>query len=127
MLEKYELMTWNDFDSACRLLTLLVKSHEKIVNKIYGIPRGGLVPAVKLSHLLKIPMIYEENKIDENTLVINDIFDTGKTISSLKCRLNLKHKCMFASLYSNENAIGTIDIYIKEKTDYWIVFPWERI
>jgi hypoxanthine phosphoribosyltransferase len=68
---------------------------------IIGITRGGLVPAIKLSHYLDVPMyaLSEEESnlwmaIDEkgasvptkrkNILIIDDINDTGTTLNNLK-------------------------------------------
>lgn len=67
---------------------------------IVGLGRGGLVPAVCLSHKLKTPMISidwsrgdrEENfsyaipqliQQDINVLIVDDILDTGEALTSL--------------------------------------------
>ena len=44
--EKTRVFTWTEFDRACETLTNYVKKDLRAVNKIYGIPNGGLVPAV---------------------------------------------------------------------------------
>ena len=45
---------------------------------IYGIPAGGLVPAVYLHYRLKLPLMLAPT---ERTLVVDDIVDTGLTMS----------------------------------------------
>ena len=55
---------WASFDHDVRKLARMIKRVGKPKN-IYGKPRGGLVPAVWLSHLLERPMVLEEDQIAE--------------------------------------------------------------
>ena len=108
--------TWSEFD----------KSVEQIANKckflkfsgIYGIPRGGLCLAVALSHKLKINLISEPNK---NSLIVDDIYETGNTLNTFK---NIEGAKFFV-LFSKKKPIWWNSVYISEKSD-WIVFPWEN-
>ena len=71
--------TWSEFD----------KSVEQIANKcrfkefsgIYGVPRGGLCLAVALSHKLKIELI---SKPIKNSLIVDDVYETGLTLTTFK-------------------------------------------
>lgn len=91
------------------------------VNKIYGLPRGGLIPAVILSHLIELPIILNKDEIDDQTLIIDDIIDTGETIKRLE-----KKGGIIVSLYKDENSEYTPDIFMKLKeSNDWIVFPFE--
>ena len=74
-----QLFTWHDFDDAMRMLSLTIQSSGKIFNDIYGVPRGGLVVAVALSHLLDLPMITDVGLVSSSTLVVDDISDSGTT------------------------------------------------
>ena len=96
---------------------------------IAGIPRGGLIPAVMMSHAFGIKYIsYSSAKmlpgdLKRKTLVIDDISDTGVTMAeadklnfitaSLCCRIGTK----------------TLPRFIGEtiSDDRWLVFPWESI
>jgi hypoxanthine phosphoribosyltransferase len=121
---------------------------------IVGLSRGGLVPAVKLSHYLNIPM-YALNKEESNfwiaedafnginMLIIDDINDTGKTIQWVK--QYFRSSCMpkdekweniwitnarFAVCINNE-ASNEIVSYSghsinKFENPEWCVFPWEE-
>ena len=108
--------TWGEFD----------KSVEHIANKckflqfsgIYGIPRGGLCLAVALSHKLKINLISEPIK---NSLIVDDIYETGMTLNTFK---NIEG-AMFFVLFSKVNPTWWNSVHISEKSE-WIVFPWEN-
>ena len=108
--------TWNDFD----------KSVEHIANKcnffefsgIYGIPRGGLCLAVALSHKLKINLISEPIK---NSLIVDDIYETGITLNTFKDI----DGAMFFVLFSKIKPTWWNTVYVSEEKE-WIVFPWEN-
>jgi hypoxanthine phosphoribosyltransferase len=108
--------TWSEFD----------KSVEHIANKckslkfsgIYGVPRGGLCLAVALSHKLKINLISEPTK---NSLIVDDIYETGITLNNFKDI----EGAMFFVLFSKIKPIWWNAVKICEERD-WIVFPWEN-
>ena len=108
--------TWDEFD----------KSVEHIANKckflefsgIYGVPRGGLCLAVALSHKLKINLISEPIK---NSLIVDDIYETGITLKAFKHI----EGAMFFVLFSKVSPTWWNSVQISEKNE-WIVFPWEN-
>ena len=108
--------SWYEFD----------KSVEYIANKckifdfsgIYGIPRGGLCLAVALSHKLKINLISEPIK---NSLIVDDIYETGITLKTFKHI----EGAMFFVLFSKVSPTWWNSVHISEKSE-WIVFPWEN-
>ena len=109
--------TWDEFD----------KSVEQIAHKckflnfsaIYGVPRGGLCLAVALSHKLKINLIAEPIK---NSLIVDDIYETGFTLNKFKDIEGV----MFFVLFSKIEPKWWNAVNITEKNE-WIVFPWESI
>ena len=117
---------------------------------IVGLTRGGLVPAIKLSHYLDVPM-YALNKDESNLwmaedalegtniLVIDDINDTGATLQALKNDWRSSHgdwesvfgfNVKFAVLIDNESSEQAVDYYghsiNKLEKPEWCVFPWEE-
>ena len=108
--------TWHEFDKAV----------EHIANKckllkftgVYGIPRGGLCLAVALSHKLKIKLL---SKPIENSLIVDDIFETGFTLNSFK---NIEGS-MFFVLFSKKDPEWWNAVKLA-KEDEWIVLPWEN-
>ena len=110
------LFTWREFD----------RSVEHIANEckflkfsgIYGVPRGGLCLAVALSHKLKINLISEPEK---NSLIVDDIYETGITLNSLK---DIEGATFFV-LFSKIKPTWWNTVKIAKKKE-WIVFPWEN-
>jgi hypoxanthine phosphoribosyltransferase len=108
--------SWSEFD----------KSVEQIANKcrvrefsgIYGVPRGGLCLAVALSHKLKIKLISEPIK---NSLIVDDVYETGFTLTTFK---NIEGAKFFV-LFSKIKPIWWNTVHISKKNQ-WIVFPWEN-
>ena len=86
------------------------------IKSITGIERGGLIPAVMISHKLNIPYV---TKINKDTLVVDDICDTGETLKNIVAGYT-------ATLHYKPTASFTPDFYAKEVGDEWIVYPWER-
>jgi len=98
--------------------TIADKIDKKKIRNIYGIPRGGLVPAVYLSHLLGLPIVIEPT--GKETLVVDDICDTGKTLGAYQ-----HFGYTTATLYYHKQSPVEPNIWIYEKKDQWIQFPWE--
>ncbi len=82
---------------------------------LYGLPRGGLIPAVILSHKTGLPLL---DHIKQNTLIVDDIYDTGYTLSRF---LPFNDCCVLNSKQTVERLI--VADMISEDT--WIQYPWE--
>ena len=108
--------TWSEFDKSVEQIA--IKCRFKEFSGIYGVPRGGLCLAVALSHKLKIELISEPIK---NSLIVDDVYETGITLSNFK---NIEGAKFFV-LFSKKKPIWWNSVYISEKSD-WIVFPWEN-
>ncbi len=117
-----EFMSWEQFDNACRELAHKIKQSNLIINVIYGIPRGGLVVAVRLSHLLDIPMFLGGTTKEYpyyKFLIVDDIAETGKTLSYFLRDYPL------ATIYYNRKSGVVPDFWVHEKKSGSVVFPWE--
>ena len=108
--------TWSEFDKSVEQIAH--KCRFKEFSGIYGVPRGGLCLAVALSHKLKIELISEPIK---NSLIVDDVYETGITLSTFK---NIEGAKFFV-LFSKDTPTWWNSVYISEKSD-WIVFPWEN-
>ena len=87
---------------------------------VYGIPRGGLPIAVHLSHYFELKLMVTEPYESMETLVVDDIADTGVTL--LKYRDNFRAT---ATLYYKKRSVVKPRFYVYE-TNKWVVFPWEK-
>ena len=107
--------TWNDFVNSVKHIANKCKFLE--FSGIYGVPRGGLCLAVALSHKLKINLISEPIK---NSLIVDDVFETGITLNTFKDIEGAK----FFVLFSKITPTWWNTVFISKKSE-WIVFPWE--
>lgn len=112
-----EEFSWEQFDKACKKLAQKLKKKGKSIRAVYGVPRGGLILAVKLSHLLGIPLVLDPEKAD---LIVDEVCDSGKTLLKYK----RKYKKLFATIHLKNNSRQPD--YWLYKTKAWIVYPWEK-
>jgi len=108
--------TWSEFDES--VVQIANKCRFKEFSGIYGVPRGGLCLAVALSHKLKIELISEPLK---NSLIVDDVYETGLTLTTLKDI----EGAMFFVLFSKIKPTWWNTVFISKKNQ-WIVFPWEN-
>ena len=108
--------TWSEFDKSVEHIAKDCKFLE--FSGIYGVPRGGLCLAVALSHKLKINLILEPA---ENSLIVDDIYETGVTLNTFKDI----EGAMFYVLFSKVKPTWWNTVNISTKRE-WIVFPWEN-
>ena len=61
----------------------------------------------------------------QNTLIVDDLVDTGKTFEFLK---PLTLDCFFVTLYAKPQGARYSDLYIRKYAQNdWISFPWESL
>lgn len=133
-------LEYDDILSMCHNLEHDVsKMHPDL---IVGITRGGLLPALHLSHALNIPMtviqwqtrdsninevkpsIVEALKEKKTVVFVDDINDTGKTFKGIK---NSYQGGKYVSLVERTSTMFKTDAKSLRFDDArWIVFPWEK-
>ena len=116
--------------------------YDRELDFVYGVPRGGLIPAVFLSHKLGLPLrtreIGKRDLADEGGygLWVDDIYDTGATFQQFVTgSLGELEKLygyngsmrQFAVLVSKETEENCPVGYVGLRVDAsdWVVFPWE--
>lgn len=116
-------LTWNDIENQVKKL---IKQLDFPIDSIYGLKRGGLIPAVILSHELSIPLITDVKEITPNTLIVDDICDTGATFLKMFSKYpNNKFVCLQYKPHTSKfkpNFWAQI-----HNGDEWIIYPWERM
>ena len=122
-------LSWDDIEKQVDKLAEQINRMDKKPFYIYGVPRGGAIPAVWLSHKTGINY-YQLNSSQisktadlSHILIVDDICDSGETIKKLKVNFP---KCQIATLYYKETAIDKPDIYGEISTYDWLYFPWEN-
>ncbi len=121
------------YDEYGKLVNELGDKLRDKVDMVYGSCRGGWPIAVHLSHYLNIPMLISldgwECVAYNKLLVVDDIYDKGKTISNILSYVGARENVITATLYVSEFCIKTKpDIFLRtKKRNEWIVFPWERV
>ena len=76
-----EFVNWELIEEAVTEIAFHLKDTGKDFKGVYGIPRGGTILAVLLSHKLDLPFI--ENPFDceyDDFVIVDDIADTGETL-----------------------------------------------
>lgn len=119
---------------------------------IVGPGRGGLLPGVMLSHYFGIPFyalnwstrdmnrqvseaaLAEEMQSGLKVLLIDDICDTGETLSGIihdwesnlyDTTLDLGGDIRVATLHYRRSCDYEVDYIGEFITDEWVVYPWE--
>lgn len=142
--------SWHDVEKGCALLVNQTLKERTKIDLIVGLTRGGLVPAVIMSHILDVPVVpvsYSSKggrgdgayvnelpilKRSDDTrpalLVVDDICDSGNTMLEVSHHYSTNgHFVLTASLYCKENSLIRPDYVWKEIPEDapWIEFPWE--
>ena len=110
-------LSWDDIQQLTDLLSKKIMLECPQIESVTGLARGGLIPAVIISHKLNLPYV---DKVFTNTLVIDDICDSGKTLEKAP---GLYHAVLH---YKPHTSSFVPTIWAKEVGDEWIVYPWER-
>ena len=122
-----EFISWNVVDECVLdIAEHLIRTEIKF-DGVYGIPRGGTILAVMLSHKLDIPYITSLEDIiftDENFIIIDDIVDTGETLKKYKEQPECRNS-YFVTIHEHEQSSVKPDYSVLYKEDKWIVYPWE--
>jgi xanthine phosphoribosyltransferase len=135
-------INWTMIDFMVEGLTFKFRSLGYKPDRIIGIERGGLIPAVMLSHRLGIRQVdsiratsytpdglrkelilrgVEPKWNDAGVLVVDDIIDTGATYHEITKRLP---KITFCALVTKTAHPAITMTTVSSKV--WVVFPWEQ-
>ncbi len=110
-------LSWIEFDEC--VYSIYKQCKNKKFEGVYGIPRGGICLAVALSHSLELTLL---NEPKNNSLIVDDIYDTGHTLEQIK---HIKGSETYVWVSKKKPTWWNCYKYIKDND--WIVFPWENI
>lgn len=119
-----EFVTWQRVEE---FVNYVAQNVDTPITGVYGLPRGGLILAVMLSHKLGVPMLMSPAT---GCIIVDDICDSGESLLHYvkdTSGIDPKDKAyQVATMYYKDNRLGIKpDIYAHTKGDKWIVFPWE--
>lgn len=108
--------SWEECEDFAECVAAICRTRK--FSGVYGVPRGGLVLAVMVSHVAGLPMLMAPCA---DCLIVDDIADTGETLAKYAGREYI------ATLYYRRGCSYVPNFWLKEKVDgEWIVFPWEE-
>jgi hypoxanthine phosphoribosyltransferase len=118
---------WTQLMQDCEMIAeaLRYRDDKYKIKWIYGPPRGGCIFAVILSHKLNAKYLttLKEKHNPLNTLIVDDVSDTGATLKDLVRR----KPYVTATAFIKPQTIYIPNIYcrtVSNKT--WIDYPWEK-
>lgn len=149
-----DYIAYDDFLAMVHALSRQIDGSEWTPDFIVGIGRGGLVPAVYISHALDLPMlsidhsskvvgfadellgkVAGKSKQGTRLLFIDDINDSGSTIVYIRKLLEANGcdggNIRFAVLINNRRSQAVVDYDAqainRDEDKRWFVFPWESV
>jgi hypothetical protein len=123
----YDYKNWSEIESA--VTKLVQKLEGKKFKTISTISRGGLVPARLVADRLGIKQILVDGEsIPEDSLFVDDIYDSGETFRKIIQKSDNQDQLVFATIYARrKNSYPKQLVYaeLTRDTEY-IVYPWDR-
>ena len=117
-IENKIYLSWDDISQLVDKLCEKIITEQPNIDSVFGLKRGGLIPAVMVSHKLGLPW---SDVMLPNTLVVDDICDTGITLkNTVGCYTAVLNHKPHTSCYT-PNIYATL-----HEGDEWIIYPWER-
>lgn len=115
-----KVISWEDFRGlVVKLVNKVVTSKKldfKNIKSVYGVPRGGQHVALMFSVLSGLSMT---NEISEGTLILDDVVDSGTTLSKYHGK-GIALACLHVKPHSSVKPHFWV-----EETEDWLVYPWE--
>lgn len=125
----YEIIPWEKIESLVEILSSQILSMNKNFSTIYTPSRGGLVPSRLLADRLNIKkIVVDPSSIPENSLFVDDIYDSGKTFEKFIDKVSIPESLTFVTLFArtgNDTPPQLIYATLTKGNEY-VVFPWDR-
>lgn len=125
---EYDIISWENINEAIETIAKQIEDSKIHYEVLYGLARGGLVPAVMLSHRLNIPMVLNMEEVwrlkvkNKAVLIVDDISDTGDTLKYFD-----EQKFDIAALFVRKHTSKVKPKYSYKNINHnnWLLFPWE--
>ncbi len=109
------LLTYADVDQRVRQVAAEILDSGAHFTEVYGVPRGGCVPAALLAHHLNADLV--EAPV-AGTLVVDDLVDSGDTAAAFAA---FHFVALYAKPWSPPHGI----VPPHNIGPVWVTFPWE--
>lgn len=116
-------VSWSDMEDFVDSLIDEMKKQDFKPTGVYGIPRGGLILATLISYKMDIPLLMNASK---GCLIVDDIADSGRTLLHFTENDTQFNRYFIATMFYHQRSIVKPNYHKFEKSDKWIVFPWEE-
>jgi hypothetical protein len=123
----YDYKNWSEIESA--VTKLVQRLQDKKFKTISTISRGGLVPSRLIADRLGIKQILvDAESIPEDSLFVDDIYDSGETFRKIIQRVEDPDELVFATIYARRKQTYPKQLVYAELTrdTEYIVYPWDR-
>jgi hypoxanthine phosphoribosyltransferase len=121
-------LSWDDIEHLVDELCTQITQSGMQIESIVGVQRGGLIPAVMISHRLQIPM--GKGIVHDTSLIVDDICDSGETFFKIYKYYQEAYPTSnqrFACLHYKSHISTFKPTFYGEQltSDAWLVYPWE--
>lgn len=116
--KQYTTISWDDLMSNVKKLADKLPRY----SKIWGIPRGGKLICWLLAYQNHTLSIVDDYTSSPDVIIIEDIIDSGRTISGWK---DAGYKT--ASVYFRDTCPYVPDYFVENiDNENWLIFPYEK-
>jgi xanthine phosphoribosyltransferase len=110
-------LSWQEFDRAVEQLAAHARQLPEPCG-IHGVPRGGLVLAVALSHRLELPLLEQPCP---GCLVVDDVYETGQTLAPYRHLSGCQVLVWVSKVPPQWWHAAEVT-----SSEAWLLFPWEH-
>jgi hypoxanthine phosphoribosyltransferase len=113
-------LSWDDVSQLVDTLCEKIITEQPNIDSVFGLKRGGLIPAVMVSHKLGLPW---SDVMYPNTLVVDDICDSGSSIMEMLFMVNSRiPECVkVVTLLKRKGGVDLTNFHGFEIDDEWVV------
>lgn len=128
------VLTWPNFEQWIETLCPLLCSRHPNLTAVYGPPRGGLVPAVTLSHRLGLRHLETVGQLEMQLasggspgqiLWVDEIVDSGVTLETWRRAFPGTVQAAWCVRAKQMSRFPDLIAHMVPDDADWLVFPWE--
>lgn len=125
-----DAISWKRIESLSKTLAKKIIKTKKRFHSISTVSRGGLVPSRLIADILDIDEILVDRKIiPEDSLFVDDIFDSGDTFKKILAKSERPDNLVYATLFARRGKKYPKQLIYATKTkgSEYIVYPWDKL